>query len=342
MKSKNKITGQIDLAFVKEKGRWYVDLPEFIKSGEGTKEDLEMVLGADRLCDVLADGESRVEVTISTSAFTGADFSIKGMNNGRIEGRDYEAYKQDEFLFTIWLCPVLHYVMGDYPDTIFFKKHEPKQKTKNMKKQRTIYQIILDRSGSMSDCIENTISGFNEQVSRVRKLEDKFPDQEIVMGLSTFSHEVEHHLKLASPYSIPNLTTKMYKPSGNTALLDAIGLTTMMLEEEIGKDNNVETTCVVVILTDGHENSSRYYSLQSIREKITKLEVTEKWVFSFIGATLDAVAVAEKMNISSRNSFSFDKKDMKHEVWNKLSDSMDEYMAMKSEGKLNLKQFLKK
>ena len=342
MNKKNTFEKQMELTFVKEKGRWYVDLPTFIESGAGTKADLEMVLGADNLCEVLAKGENQLTVTISATPFKGADFFIKKKNNGRKEGCDYEAYHNQNFIFTIWLCPVLLYVLGTYPNTIYFKKHEAKQKTNNMKKQRTIYQIVLDRSGSMSDCIENTIAGFNEQVSRIRKLEDKFPDQEIVMGLTTFSHEVEHHVKLASPYSIPNLTTKTYKPNGNTALLDAIGLTTMMLEEEIGKDDNVETTCVVVILTDGDENSSRYFSLQSIRERITKLEATEKWVFSFIGATLDAVDVAEKMNISRNNSFSFDKKDMKHEVWNKLSDSMDEYMTMKSEGMLNLRQFLKK
>ena len=32
-----------------------------------------------------------------------------------------------------------------------------------MKTQKTIYHILVDKSGSMSDCIDQTINGFNEQ-----------------------------------------------------------------------------------------------------------------------------------------------------------------------------------
>ena len=49
-----------------------------------------------------------------------------------------------------------------------------------MQKQKTIYHLIVDKSGSMSDCIEQTISGFNEQVSKIREIEQSFPDQEVV------------------------------------------------------------------------------------------------------------------------------------------------------------------
>jgi uncharacterized protein YegL len=211
-----------------------------------------------------------------------------------------------------------------------------------MKTQRTIYHIILDRSGSMSDCIENTVSGFNEQVNRVKLLEAKFPAQEIVMGLTTFNNQIEHHLKLAPPQSILTLTPQLFRPNGGTALLDAIGFTTTMLETEVGLKNNVDTTCVIVILTDGHENDSKYYTLQSIRERITTLEASEKWIFNFIGATLDAVDVAVSMNIKSHNSVSFEKKTMKNDVWNKLGDSMDEYLNEKMSGTKYPSQFLKK
>jgi len=211
-----------------------------------------------------------------------------------------------------------------------------------MKKQRTIYQLVVDRSGSMSDCIENTVTGFNEQVNRIRQIEEKFPNQQIVMGLTSFNQEIEHHLKFVPTQSMPTLTVSMYKPQGTTALLDAIGLTVKLLEPEVGLHGEMDTTCVVVILTDGHENESKYFTLHSIRERIAQLEATEKWTFSFIGATLDAVDVAEKLNISRSNSFSFDKKAMKQEVWDKLGDSMDSYMAKKMSGKGNLKDFIEK
>ena len=55
--------------FYKEKSsRWYIDLPEW----EGEKEDLEMVLGADDLLNILAEGEDFVYMQIGDEKFPGA------------------------------------------------------------------------------------------------------------------------------------------------------------------------------------------------------------------------------------------------------------------------------
>ncbi len=201
-----------------------------------------------------------------------------------------------------------------------------------MEKKKTIYHLIIDRSGSMSDCIGNTVNGFNEQVTRIKQIEQKFPDQEIMMGLTSFNHEVVHHLTLVPTDRIPILTEQMYIPDGTTALLDAIGSSIKMLEPVVGKGHSSETTCIIVILTDGHENASKYYTIYSIKELIAQLEGTGNWTFSFIGATLDAVDVAEKMNIKRSNSFSFEKKSMKEDVWEKLGDSMERYVNRKNSG----------
>lgn len=122
-KQTNTFEGQMELIFVKEKGRWYVDLPQFLEADAGDKDDLEMVAGADTFCDELSDGGDRLKVTISTDLFPGADFSIKRLNNGNREGRDYEAFKKQRFILNMWLCPVLLYVMESYPDTVYIQKH---------------------------------------------------------------------------------------------------------------------------------------------------------------------------------------------------------------------------
>ena len=202
-----------------------------------------------------------------------------------------------------------------------------------MEKKKTIYHLIVDKSGSMSDSIENTINGFNEQVNRIHKMEKEFTEQEITIGLSTFNQENYNHFFQCPPSAVRKLTTKSYRPDGLTALLDSIGLVSTQIEKDIKEQSEkVDTTVVIVILTDGHENSSRLFKLEDIRKMISRLEETEKWTFSFIGATLDAVSVAESMNIKSQNSFAFDKKDMKKEVWSKLSDSMENYLSKKRNG----------
>lgn len=201
-----------------------------------------------------------------------------------------------------------------------------------MKTQRTIYHIIVDRSGSMASCKEATINGFNDQLSRIQNMEKEFPNQEILVGLTLFNDEVSHIKILQQASTMAKLNKENYLPDSTTALLDAIGQTTTLIEERHAKLPDIPTTCVIVILTDGHENSSKSYNLQQIRDLIQKLESTGKWTFSFIGATLDAVHVAEQMSIKAQNSYHFEKASMKEAVWDKLSLSIRDYVSKKEKG----------
>jgi len=201
-----------------------------------------------------------------------------------------------------------------------------------MKKQRTIYHLIVDRSGSMSDCIEATINGYNEQLNRIRAMQTEFPDQDIRMGLTMFNTHIDMQAVAKDLKNATSLSRKNYVPDGGTALYDAIGQSVLHLEESFGRQSDIPATFVIVVLTDGYENSSNLFNLQQIRSLIERLEATEKWTFSFIGATLDAVEVAQTMAIKANNSYSFEKESMKAEVWDKLSDSMQVYFNKKSRG----------
>ena len=211
-----------------------------------------------------------------------------------------------------------------------------------MKKQKTIYHLLVDKSGSMSDCIENTIMGFNEQVAKIISLQEKFPEQEISMGLTTFNNEVCHHQFAGNSCEVEKLNTKNYLPSGGTALLDAIGQTVIGLKKQMEDfSEGMDASVVLVILTDGYENCSVEFNLGTIRKMISSLEATGQWTFSFIGATLDAADVAEKMAIKRENSYSFSKNEMKEEVWDKLSSSMQGYLNHKRNGTDNNNLFEK-
>lgn len=202
-----------------------------------------------------------------------------------------------------------------------------------MKTQRSIYHLIVDRSGSMSDCVEATINGFNEQLNRIRGMESEFPEQEIKFGLTLFNDTVDH-ISMGEPVAkMPYLSKGNYVPDGSTALLDAIGQTATLLGEREGNQSALPATFVVVVLTDGYENSSKMFNLEQVRAMIQRLEATGKWTFSFIGATLDAVDVAKQMSIKAQNSYHFEKHAMKGEVWDKLSTSMRGYFSKKQSGK---------
>lgn len=206
-----------------------------------------------------------------------------------------------------------------------------------MKTRKTIYHLIVDKSGSMMDCVDNTINGFNEQVNKIKDKALEFAEEDITMGLTTFNDNVKHYYFQQNPKEMVLLNYENYRPSGGTALLDAVGETITEIENKV-KASLIPTTVIIVILTDGHENASKKYNLVNIRNMISKLEETGKWTFSFIGATLDAVDVAASMSIKSQNSFSFEKTAMKSEVWDKLNKSVSSYFTKKSQNR-NLNNF---
>ena len=201
-----------------------------------------------------------------------------------------------------------------------------------MKTQRTIYHLIVDRSGSMSDCIDATINGFNEQINRIRSMETEFPEQDIRIGLSMFNTSTQQLAVAEDLKNATYLTRSNYVPAGGTALYDAIGQTALQLEETFSRQGKLPTTFVVVILTDGYENSSKLFNLPQIRALIQRLEATEKWSFSYLGATLDAIEVADSLSIKRENSIRFEKENMDSAVWNRLSGSMKNYLYKKKMG----------
>ena len=202
-----------------------------------------------------------------------------------------------------------------------------------MKTQKTIYHILVDKSGSMSDCIDQTINGFNEQVAKIREMELEFPEQLITIGLTTFNTHVDHLYYMKPVEHAYKMDERNYQPDGSTAMLDAMAETMKELSLLQQQSNEqIPTTVVMVILTDGYENASRRYTLKNVKEMVEEREASGTWTFSFLGATLDAVDVAEQMSIRRENSISFAKGEMKEEVWDRLDSSMRGYYDKKRKG----------
>ena len=202
-----------------------------------------------------------------------------------------------------------------------------------MKTQKTIYHILVDKSGSMSDCIDQTINGFNEQVAKIREMELEFPEQQMTIGLTTFNTHVDHLYYMKPVEHAYKMDHRSYQPDGSTAMLDAMTETMAALSQLQAQSNEqIPTTVVMVILTDGYENASRRYTLKNVKEMVEEREASGTWTFSFLGATLDAVDVAEQMSIRRENSIAFEKRDMKGEVWDRLDNSMRGYYDKKRKG----------
>jgi hypothetical protein len=203
-----------------------------------------------------------------------------------------------------------------------------------MKNNTTLYHFIVDRSGSMYDCIDDTIGGFNAQLNSIEELKSECPDQKFLTSVTLFNTEIDHVVSMEQKIGENKLTRKNYIPSGGTALLDAVGISIQRIERVMGQEiEEDKASVVVVIMTDGHENSSRIFNFKEVSKMISKLSKTGKWTFNFLGADLDSFDTVDSLSIPRGNAMMFFKVDM-HDKMEELSGAVKNYAHRKSEGEL--------
>ena len=203
-----------------------------------------------------------------------------------------------------------------------------------MKNKKTIYHFVVDQSGSMSGSEEPTIEGFNSQLKTLQQLKKEHPDNEYIVSVTYFEDEVMDIAKFAPIEQIQLLSRENYRPGGLTALLDGIGKSIESIRKKYDYEIKENLASVVmVILTDGGENASKFYTRNLVAEMIKELDATGKWTFSFLGADLDAVSASNDLNIRRENIISFSKRNYDG-MMRQMSKSIMNYEAMKSEGNL--------
>lgn len=208
-----------------------------------------------------------------------------------------------------------------------------------MKNKTTLYSFIIDRSGSMSGMEQMAVNGFNDHLKTIKNLKIEFPEQEFLCSLTTFNHEVNSVVACQSIDKISPIELGQYTPDGTTALLDAIGGNIHEVKEKYQSiiDKN-EMTVVYVIITDGHENASRFFSYHDISRKISELEETNKWTFTFLGADFDAFQTSKMLNIKQENVMNFQKSSY-NVMSDKINNQMHNYSVKKEKGVFTAKFF---
>jgi len=203
-----------------------------------------------------------------------------------------------------------------------------------MKNNKTIYHFVVDQSGSMSGSEGATIEGFNSQLNTLKNLKKANPEQEFVVSVTYFEDEVMDIIKFAPIEQVESLSRENYKPGGLTALLDAVGGSIYRIQQTFSQEiKEDKATVVMVILTDGGENASKYYTHNLVAERIKELDATGKWTFSFLGADLDATNSSDRLNIRRENVVSFSKSNYSS-MMKQVSESIGKYASRKSKGQI--------
>lgn len=152
--------------------------------------------------------------------------------------------------------------------------------------------FIMDESGSMSVMGDEPLQGINNFYKKQNE------SGEFMSTLCFFSSEVKFIHKNIIGKDISVLTNEDYTPNGMTALYDAVGESVKYQLEQNSKN------VLVVILTDGEENSSRMYTKKDIKELLEKMEKENGWKIMYLGANQDSFKVANGIGV--RNSADYE------------------------------------
>lgn len=203
--------------------------------------------------------------------------------------------------------------------------------------------FILDRSGSMSGLEKDTIGGFNSLIDK-----QKQEKGDAIISTVLFDHEQEVLHDRKDLMNIKPLTEKDYYVRGSTALLDAIGNAIHHIGNvhKYARKEDVPNKTLFIITTDGMENASRKYTYEKVNKMIKRQQEKYNWEFIFLGANIDAIAVASKMGISEERAANFicDEKgtELNYQVLNEAVAQVRQAKCLKANWKEQIEKDYKK
>ena len=159
--------------------------------------------------------------------------------------------------------------------------------------------IILDASGSMYSIRNEAIAGVVETIQTIRTAQEENAEQDQLLSLVVFNGK-----RIATVYDrmpitkVPDFNEKDYQPTDNTPLYDAMGNSITNLRRYLDEEDNV----LVTIITDGYENASIEWNHERIFKLVEDLK-KKHWLFTYIGANQDVLAVARDMGIDHSLNF---------------------------------------
>jgi len=172
-----------------------------------------------------------------------------------------------------------------------------------MRNDLTDITMIVDRSGSMASIKSDAEGGINTFV----ELQKQEPGE----ALLTLVQFDTHYEFVHSGIPIKQVPAFTLVPRGGTALLDAVGRAINETGARLAATDESQRPglVVVVIVTDGEENSSREFRREQVRAMIEHQQAVYKWQFTFLAANQDAFAEGASLGIAAGgiSNFSPDK-----------------------------------
>lgn len=195
------------------------------------------------------------------------------------------------------------------------EKTAAKRGSKKVEAKTAVLNVgfVWDMSGSMGSVHEATRQGTYDYLKDLQSEEAKLVEKEgegvyTRLSLTAFDTVFERWVvnEPIAGIDVQKLVSG-YFPRGGTALYDAIAHTITEIEAQMRKEKREDEKVLVIVMTDGHENSSKDYALsengqQRLNDLITNYEAKGNWTFVYLGANVDAQAEAAAIGIPTGNA----------------------------------------
>jgi len=156
--------------------------------------------------------------------------------------------------------------------------------------------ILLDRTGSMNGIWDEALTSVNTYVEAVGTIEEgEVDDLKTSVTLAAFDYQGGFQFDVlrnaVAPENWKTVSNDEVTPRGMTPLFDAINRVISLAELE-----NPEKA-VIVIMTDGRENSSKEVTKEGAKAALARAEA-RGWEVVFLGAEFSAFGDADAVGVS--------------------------------------------
>ncbi len=168
-----------------------------------------------------------------------------------------------------------------------------------MKKDKTEIVLVVDNSGSMASICNDMNGGLKTYLES-----QKSGNGECTVTYYKFSGKTE---RVFENVPVANVGDVSIKPSGGTALLDAVGTAINEVGNRLSKTPEKQRPELIIfqIITDGEENSSKEFSKAKIRDMVKHQEDKYNWQFLFLGTNFDAFQEGQNYGFQGGKSMSY-------------------------------------
>ena len=184
---------------------------------------------------------------------------------------------------------------------------------------------VIDRSGSMLHIKHDMEGGLKSFINDQAK-----QPGEARLSIYTFDDLYETFCEGAELSAVNDFALV---PRNRTALFDAIGHTINAVGIRLAAlaESDRPGKVVVIIITDGHENASKEFTLKQISEMVTHQSTKYSWQFAFLGANIDSFAAGGSLGVSRASTMNYAPTKRGTEVmFDALNAGMSTYRSVKT------------